>query len=115
MPPEELLAVIANLLNHYHVSIADIADMTDFQLYNLYFHPRDDKGRITTFSNETGYWVDGPVDERKELEALEVAARFGGWRPEYTANLRDQLKAKWARLHSEGVTQLWEPSEAATT
>jgi hypothetical protein len=106
MPAEELLAVISNLLNHFHCSIGDIADMTDFQIFNLYFHPRDDQGRITTYKNESGYEVNGPVDEAKELEALDVAANFAGWSAEYTGSLRDQLKAKWAKLHAQGVEQL---------
>lgn len=109
-----MLAVIANLLNHYHVSIGDIAEMTDFQLYNLYFHPRDDQGRITTFANETGYWVDGPVNEAKELEALQVAATFARWPKDYTDNLRTQLRAKWAQLHEQGITELCPDPVTAT-
>jgi len=45
-------AMYATLLNHYHLTLPEIGRLTDRQISDLYFHPRDEAGAIKPVEKE---------------------------------------------------------------
>lgn len=66
--------MVARLLDHFHISMDQLARLTDRQIYELYFHPRDDKGSIE------------PKDEPERGAATEEEV------PTYKSELRNWWK-----------------------
>lgn len=83
--------MIANLVHHYHLSMSDILKLTDKQIKEIYFHPRNDKDEIE------------PVEERRsgsleaDLYELDMLLAKGVIKitEEKKAELKDKLRKKW--------------------
>jgi hypothetical protein len=95
--PARLVAVVANLLDRFHLTLAEIGRLTDFQVYALYFHKRDDKGNIPIPGGGLELRApDRPLSLEEELMMLDRLAIFGRWKEEYTLSLKDQLRKRFA-------------------
>lgn len=98
-------AKIAMLLEHFHVRIEDLARLTDKQIDELYFHPRNDKGAIEPQEKPTEA-ADGKPTLKSELMALWKMAKALRMPPEQWMELEKQLRAKYAEMGETWAGQM---------
>lgn len=92
----------ATLLSVYHLKPEEILKLTDWQIHELYYHPREEDGSIV------------PVErlDRREPKTLtealiqweSVAVQFR-MRPEDVEAGREKLRRKWANEGTNGGTE----------
>lgn len=115
MPPAQKRAIVAKLLDHFHLSIKQLARLTDKQIFELYFHPRDDKGAIEPKDEpEQG----AATEEKKptlksELMNLWKMAKALKLPPEQWTELEKQLRAKFAAQGETWDGTLPSPGQSA--
>ncbi len=67
--PGFVTAKIAVLIDKYHLSIREIAGLTDYQIVTLYFHKRDEDG-VIKFPEQVTAAPDRPATEAECLMVL---------------------------------------------
>jgi len=81
----------ATLLNHYHLTLPEIRRLTDRQIVDLYFHPRDDNGAIRPVEQQPQ-----PGSLEFELQEARIVARRLGVDPQV---VEEKVRARWWTTH----------------
>lgn len=82
--------MVAALLGEpFRLSIAEVAELTDRQIVQLYAHPRDDMGRVEPPRTRT-YGPDLELSPEEERAHWFAMAEFFGMP-------REQAEAEWAK------------------
>lgn len=99
MAPRYQLAVLASLVNPAPrgcgLSLEQVGSLTDAQIYQLYFHPRDSKTGGIRFPVLLEQPV-GPLSLEEELKILEKIARSCRTPADKLERLKAKLRAKHA-------------------
>ena len=98
--------LFAELVENFHLTIAEIGELTEAQIVEIYLHPRDDKGNlIRPGAKRTAKQVakDKRDAEPKSLDdalkRLEILNHAFNYRPEDYQRAREQLIKKWTEKH----------------
>ena len=78
----------ATLLNHYHLTLPEIGRLTDRQIADLYFHPREEDGSIKAQVEEAQ-----PGSLEYELQEARIMARKMGVCPKA---LSRKVRERWS-------------------
>lgn len=85
-------AQAAAILDHFKLTLAEYAQLTDRQIQDLYFHARDEHGGIKTPDPEPAR----PADTLPgEMAVLDMLLGMGTVTPEQHRDMARQLKIKY--------------------
>jgi hypothetical protein len=93
-----LAAAVAGLLTESSLTLPDLAELTERQLFGLYYHPRDREGKPV---QQAGQWPDAD-----EVTSEEQAARIHFAAGAAFGIGREELERVWLEKHAsipEGV------------
>jgi hypothetical protein len=101
-------AMVAQLLDHFHLTLDQIGRLTDAQIYDLYFHRRDRKtgGIIFPEGERRATDEDVPHTLEAELAALDMLALISPNTP--ASNIEEakaKLRAKYAAKEAEAAAR----------
>lgn len=98
MPPELEKAIVATLIKEYHLTLDQIGELTDRQIVDYYFHPRDkETGVIKIPSNWNVDEFRTPLTLEEELMQLDSLAIQVNLTPENVEECRRQLREKFSK------------------
>jgi hypothetical protein len=86
--------MVAKLLSVFHLTIEDIGRLTPWQIRELYFHARDDKGEIVPVGREPR---PGTLDY--EVREARVTAKQLGLDPD---ELEQEVRRTWTKPSRRG-------------
>lgn len=88
-------AMYATLLDKFHVTPAEVASLTDRQIYEYYFHPRDKHGSIKTPEAE----IQAAKIKGFEEELIALKSLLDGQfiKPDQYERLKAELGAKYGK------------------
>jgi hypothetical protein len=99
-------AAFAKLIDHFHLRPWEIRKLTDRQIQELYFHPRDDQGEIELPDGRRGRRVLGepdapgldeqPVTLEQHLMHVDLLAARRVITRENADECKQKLREKWA-------------------
>lgn len=89
--------MVAFLLHEHALTLAEFADLTDWQIEKLYLHARDDEGRIEMAEEGKTAAEPSPTLE-SELIALDRVCAVLRVPTEEVSRKRQELKDKYARM-----------------
>lgn len=99
--PAQMKAVVATLLDHFHLTIDDYARLTDRQIVELYCHKRNKDGSIEA---DDGVAVKAPEREltlSEEIHQLDILAGIFNWPAQMVADAKAKLAAKFSSKDAE--------------
>jgi hypothetical protein len=88
-------AVYAKLVEHFHLRPWEIKKLTDRQIVELYFHPRNDKGEV-----EEVYERPAVPTLKSELFEIDLLYAQGVIKKDNAEQCKEKLRAKWAAKES---------------
>ncbi len=92
----ERTAIYAQLLDHFHLTFEQIGNLTDCQIYNYYFHTRDERGQIVKAAKPTKFGSEKPRSMKEELLQVDVLGSTFGLKPDNIIEMKEKIRAKWA-------------------
>ena len=95
--------MFAALLDHFHLSLNEIADLTDYQIQELYFHKRDEDGSIVMPKppRKARKQAATMEEELQDLFILHNSLKAFGGLNNYS-QLVEQIKTKWTNKEANG-------------
>lgn len=91
-------ATYAQLVDHFHLTPAEIGELTDRQIAQLYFHPRDKDGAIRRPESEAVMGsMELPTTMEQELADIDLMCRKFHITPDRREVARNKVKEKWQK------------------
>lgn len=92
----------AQLLDNYHLSLEQLANLTEWQIHNLYYYPRDDKGllkkpfAVKAHTDHAQAVKDAtPQTWEEALERLEILRASFRWSDEEFNKAKEKLSTHY--------------------